>query len=296
MKERIGFIGLGIMGNPMAKNTLKAGFELVVYNRTREKMEELIALGAKPAASPRDVGERSDIVIIIVSDTPDVEEVIHGKYGLIEGLKPGTLIIDMSTISPSTEREIAKKLKEKGCSHIDAPVSGGEKGAIEGTLSIMVGGEEKNIERAMPVFLAMGKTVTHIGPTGSGQICKLANQIAVSLNNLAMSEALVFAAKAGVDTEKVRQAIAAGAGGSWAMSNLAPKVLKRDFSPGFMIRLQHKDLRIILDTARQMDLYLPGTSLAMDMYKSLLDKGLGGEGNHALVKALEILAGIEVRK
>jgi 3-hydroxyisobutyrate dehydrogenase len=268
----------------MAKNLLKAGFALTVFNRTRAKMDELVSLGAVGADSPRAVAEHSDIVITMVSDSPDVRAVILGPNSVIEGVRAGMLVIDMSTISPTVTREIAARLADKNCALLDAPVSGGEKGAAEGTLSIMVGGDAKDVQRAMPVFLAMGKTVTHIGPTGAGQICKLANQIAVGLHNLAIGEALVFAAKAGVDPAKVQQAIAAGAGGSWAFSNLAPKILRRDFSPGFMVRLQQKDLRLVLDAAREMNLPLPATALTFQLYEAILARGAEREGNHALVK------------
>src|SRR5512140_499751 len=198
-ETRVGLIGLGIMGLPMGKNLLKAGFPLTVYNRSRGRAEELGKLGATIANSPREVAERSDVIVTIVTDSPDVQAVILGKDGVIEGARPGTVVVDMSTISPQVTREIADALKPKGAQMLDAPVSGGEKGAIEGTLSIMVGGDADALDKARPVLLGMGKTITHIGPNGMGQVCKLANQVAVSLHNLAISEALVFAAKAGAD-------------------------------------------------------------------------------------------------
>lgn len=295
MTERVGFIGLGIMGKPMAKNLLVAGFPVTVWNRTRKRVDELVEEGAKGADSARAVAEDSDIIITIVSDSPDVQEVILGDAGVIKGVMGGSLVIDMSTISPQVTREIASALKEKNVDMLDAPVSGGEKGAIEGTLSIMVGGDAAVLERARPVFNAMGKRIVHIGPNGMGQVCKLANQIAVVLNNLSMSEALVFAAKAGADPSKVLEAVQAGAAGSWALNNYAPKILKRDFTPGFMVKLQQKDLRLVLDAARELNLSLPGTALGYELNKSLQAHGLDREGNFAIVKAIEMLAGIEVK-
>ena len=294
-ETRVGLIGLGIMGKPMGKNLLKAGFSLTVYNRTRKRTEELAQLGAQVADSPRAVAATSDIIITIVTDTPDVRDVILGENGVIQGVRAGALVIDMSTISPQVTRELAEALQAKHVQMLDAPVSGGEKGAIEGTLSIMVGGDADALERARPVLSAMGKTITHIGPNGMGQVCKLANQIAVGLHNLSIGEALVFAMKAGADPDKVLKALQGGAAGSWAFNNLAPKILRRDFSPGFMVKLQQKDLRLVLDAADKLNLALPGTALTHQLYQAVEVQGLGNEGNHALVKALEALAKIEVK-
>lgn len=293
-ETQVGFIGLGIMGKPMAKNLLKAGYSLTVYNRTRARAEKLRALGAKVADSPGDAAANADLVITIVTDSPDVRAVILGERGVIESVRPGSIVIDMSTISPQVTREIAEALGAKQVRMLDAPVSGGERGAIEGTLSIMVGGDAETLERARPILSAMGKTITHIGPNGMGQVCKLANQIAVGLHNLSISEALIFAAKAGADPAKVLQAIQGGAGNSWAFQNLAPKILKRDFTPGFMVKLQQKDLNLVLEAADKLNLPLPGTALAHQLYQAVEARGLGAEGNHALVKALEALAGTEV--
>ncbi len=295
MDQHVGLIGLGIMGKPMGKNILKAGFPLTVWNRTRSRADELQALGATMANSPREVAARSDIIITIVSDSPDVQEVILGENGVIHGVKPGSVVVDMSTISPQVTREIARTLKDKGVEMLDAPVSGGEKGAIEGTLSIMVGGDAAVLERVRPVFNAMGKRIVHIGENGMGQVCKLANQIAVVLNNLSMSEALVFAAKSGADPAKVLEAIQAGAAGSWALNNYAPKILKRDFSPGFMVSLQQKDLKLVMEAARDLNLSLPGTALTYELQKALQAWGLEREGNFAVVKVLEKMAGVEVK-
>lgn len=291
---RVGFVGLGIMGKPMAKNLIKAGFPLTVYNRTASRAEEFKSLGAQVAESPRGAAANADVVITIVTDSPDVRAVILGEGGVIEAVRPGSIVIDMSTISPQVTREIAEALKAKQAQMLDAPVSGGEKGAIEGTLSIMVGGEAETLERVRPVLMAMGKTITHIGPNGMGQVCKLANQIAVGLHNLSISEALIFAEKAGADPARVMQAIQGGAGNSWAFQNLAPKIIRRDFSPGFMVKLQQKDLRLVLDAADKLSLPLPGTALTHQLYQAVEARGLGDEGNHSLVKALEALAGTNV--
>ncbi len=295
MPEKIGLIGLGIMGKPMGKNLLKAGFPLTVWNRTHARMDELVALGAHGAASPQEVAENSDIIITIVSDSPDVQEVVLGANGVIHGARAGSVLVDMSTISPQVTREIAAALQEKGVEMLDAPVSGGEKGAVEGTLSIMVGGDAAVLERVRPAFEAMGKRIVHIGGNGMGQVCKLANQIAVVLNNLAMSEALVFAAKAGADVSKVLEAISAGAAGSWALNNYAPKILRRDFSPGFMVSLQQKDLNLVMEASRAMNLSLPGAALTFELQKALQAWGLEREGNYALIKVIEQLAGVEAK-
>lgn len=295
MTERVGFIGLGIMGKPMALNLLKAGFPVTVWNRSPERQEQVVAAGAQRANSPREVAEQSDIIVTIVSDSPDVQQVVLGEAGVIHGVRAGSVVVDMSTISPQVTREIAAALKAKGADMLDAPVSGGEKGAIEGTLSIMVGGDAAVVERVRPAFNAMGKRIVHIGENGMGQVCKLANQIAVALNNLSMSEALVFAEKAGADPAKVLEALQAGAAGSWALNNYAPKILRRDFSPGFMVSLQQKDLRLVLEAARELKLSLPGTALSYELYKAVQAQGLDREGNLALIKAIEALAGVQVQ-
>lgn len=294
MSEHIGLIGLGIMGKPMGKNLLKAGFTLTVWNRTIARADELKEMGARVANSLQEVAENSDIIITMVSDSPDVQQVIMGDAGVIHGARAGSVVVDMSTISPQVTREIAAALKEKGVDMLDAPVSGGEKGAIEGTLSIMVGGDAAVLERVRPAFNAMGKRIVHIGENGMGQVCKLANQIAMVLNNLAMSEALVFAAKSGADVGKVLEAISAGAAGSWALNNYAPKILRRDFSPGFMVSLQQKDLNLVMQAARDMNLSLPGTALTYELQKALQAWGLEREGNFAVVKVIEKMAGVEV--
>ncbi|MCS6840625.1 MAG: NAD(P)-dependent oxidoreductase [Roseiflexus sp.] len=293
-RERVGFIGLGIMGRGMARNILKAGFPLRVWNRTASRMDELTAEGAEPASSPSDLAFHSDIIITCVSDTPDVEHVILGDSGVIHGARPGSLVIDMSTISPQATQRIAARLAERHVHMLDAPVSGGSEGAARGTLSIMVGGDATQFERALPVFQAMGKTITHLGPIGAGQTTKLVNQILVVGHALAMSEALLFAQASGVDLRKVLEAVASGAAGSWMLSNRGPQILARDWRPGFTIDLQQKDLRLVLQEADRLGVPLPGTALIHQLYRTLQARGLGHEGNHALIKALENLAGIEV--
>jgi len=295
MQNRIGFVGLGIMGKPMARNLLKAGYALTVYSRRRETVEALIAEGAQGAYSPREVGERSTVVITMVTDTPDVQQVVLGSDGLLSSLPSGGTIIDMSTISPTATREIAVATQTKGIHFLDAPVSGGEGGAIAGTLSIMVGGQASVFNTCLPILQAMGKNIIHVGPSGSGQLVKLCNQIAVAVTNLAMSEALIFAAKAGVNLEHMHQAISGGAAGSWQLSNLAPRVFQRDFAPGFMVKLQQKDLRLVLQEADRLQLALPATSLVHNLFKALESMGAENEGTQALVKVLERLAQVEVK-
>jgi 3-hydroxyisobutyrate dehydrogenase len=294
MTERVGFIGLGIMGQGMARNLLKAGFPLRVWNRTASKAQPLIDEGAAAGASPADVAAHSDIVVTCVSDTPDVEAVLLGENGVIHGAKPGTLVVDCSTISPQVTREIAAKLAEQGIHMLDAPVSGGSEGAAKGTLSIMAGGEPDQFARAKPVLQAMGKTITHIGPVGTGQIVKLVNQVLVVGNCLAMCEALLLAQAGGVDLQKTFDAISQGAAGSWMFTNRAPQIMRRDWRPGFMIALQQKDLRLVLDAADELGVPLVGTSLIFNLYRTLEARGIEQEGNHALIKALEALAGFEV--
>lgn len=294
MDKRIGFIGLGIMGKPMALNLLKAGYQVTVYNRTASKTEQLVLQGAEKVNSPREVAEKSTVIITIVSDTPDVESVILGKNGVIEGIKAGSVVIDMSTISPEATRRIAERLKEKGAYMLDAPVSGGEQGAINGTLSIMVGGETEIFERCKPILQAMGKNIIHVGSSGMGQTVKLVNQILVAGTLCAVAEALIFAQKSGVDLEKAIDAVKGGAASSWQLVNLAPRIIKRDFQPGFMIDLMQKDLNLVMRTADEMKVPLPVTSLVHQMYYSLQSAGEGKSGTQALVKTLERLSGVQV--
>ncbi len=294
--ERIGFIGLGIMGKPMAHNLLKAGYSLTVYNRSDGPVEELVAAGATAAASPQAVAANADVVVTIVTDTPDVQQVLLGENGVIHTVAQDAVVIDMSTISPTATREIVRSIQEKGASMLDAPVSGGEGGAIAGALSIMVGGEEAVFNRCLPIFETLGKNIVHVGQSGAGQLTKLCNQIAVAVTNLAMSEALIFGAKSGLDLKKMQHAIQGGAAGSWQLSNLAPRVLERDFAPGFMVKLQQKDLRLVLQEADRLKLSLPATSLVHHLFHALESQGAGDEGTQALVKVLEQLAGVEVKQ
>jgi 2-hydroxy-3-oxopropionate reductase len=295
--ERVGFVGTGIMGAPMARNAMKSGFAVTATNRTLSRAEPLAKDGATVVKTPREVAERSDIVVTMVPNTPDVEAAVFGPDGVAAGAREGLLLIDMSTISPAATREFADRAaKNRPPFHtLDAPVSGGELGAIEARLSIMIGGDATDVKRAMPLFEALGKTIVHIGDHGAGQACKLANQIAVALNNLGVSEALVFAASQGIDLEKTRQVIAGGAGSSWAMQNYAPKMLAGDFRPGFMIDLQQKDLRIVLDNAFADHISVPGAALVHELYNALQKDGGGREGNHALIKVIERLSKIEAR-
>lgn len=295
--ERVGFVGTGIMGAPMARNAMKAGFAVTVTNRTLVRAESLAKDGATVVKTPREVAERSDIVVTMVPNTPHVEAAVFGPDGVAVGAREGLLLIDMSTISPSATREFAERAAKNRPPFrtLDAPVSGGEPGAIEARLSIMIGGDAADVKRATALFEALGKTIVHIGDHGAGQACKLANQIAVALNNLGVSEALVFAASQGIDLEKTRQVIAGGAGSSWAMQNYAPKMLAGDFRPGFMVDLQQKDLRLVLDHAFADHLSLPGAALVHELYNALQRDGGGREGNLALIKVIERLSGIEAR-
>lgn len=294
MHEKIGFIGLGIMGQGMARNLLKAGFPLRVWNRTHTKTETLVAEGAVAATSPADVAAHCDIILTCVSDTPDVEAVLLHENGVIYGAAAGNLVIDCSTISPQATHRFAGILAQKGVHMLDAPVSGGSEGAAKGTLSIMVGGEATEFERALPVLQAMGKTITHVGPTGAGQMVKLVNQILVVVTMMGVSEALLFAQAGGLDLGKVLTAVSGGAAGSWMLANRGPQVIQRDWRPGFTIDLQQKDLRLVLETADALGVPALATSTVFNLYRTLQQQGLGAEGNHALVKALENLAGFEV--
>ncbi len=294
MSETVGFIGLGIMGRGMARNLLKAGFDVCVWNRTASRMTPLAEAGAHTATTPADLAARCDIIIICVSDTPDVVAVVLGEQGVIHGVKEGALVVDMSTISPQTTHEIAARLHEKGVPMLDAPISGGSEGAANGTLSIMVGGEAAQVERAMPYLEAMGKAITHVGGQGAGQTVKLVNQILVVGTMLAVSEALLFAQAGGLDLQKTLAAVEKGAAGSWMLSNRGSQAIVRDWQPGFTIDLQQKDLRLVLEAADQFGVPLMGTNTCFHLYRTLQAQGLGHEGNHAMIKALEHLAGFEV--
>lgn len=291
---RVGFVGLGIMGQGMARNLLRAGFDLVVWNRTAARMDPLEADGARPASDPADVARQVDATLVCVSDTPDVEAVVDGPDGLLAGAPTGALIVDTSTISPDATRAFAARAAESGVDWLDAPVSGGSEGAERGTLSIMVGGEPAAFARAAPLFAAIGDTVTHVGPAGSGQATKLVNQILVTTTMLGVSEALVFAQAQGLDLDATINAVVGGAAGSWMLANRAPQVVARDWRPGFTIDLQQKDLRLVLEAADAVGAPLLATATVAQLYRTLQRAGLGGDGNHALVRAVERLAGFEV--
>ncbi len=293
-RPRIGFIGLGIMGAPMVRNVLRAGFEVAAWNRSTARLDAAVVDGAVRGESPAEVASRVEIVITCVTASADVEAVILGPGGVIEGVRAGALVVDMSTISPDVTRRIGAALEERGATLLDAPVSGGEQGAIAGTLSIMVGGDAEALERARPVLEAMGRTITHCGPSGARQTVKLCNQIAVVLNNLAMAEALLFCSASGVDPSVMLAAITQGAAGSWQLSNLGPRVVARDFAPGFKVMLQQKDLRLALEAAEALRLPLPGTAMVHQLFASVEATHGGEVGTQALVRALEALSGVEV--
>ena len=293
---KTGFIGLGIMGKPMAKNLLKAGHRLVVFDTNAAPMKELAAAGAETAASPKEVAEKCDVVVTMLPNSPHVKAVVLGPRGVIEGAGPGKTVIDMSSIAPLASREIASLLAEKGVEMLDAPVSGGEPKAIDGTLSVMVGGKKDVFERCYPVMKAMAASVVRVGDTGAGNVAKLANQIVVALNIAAMSEALVFAAKAGVQPDLVYQAIRGGLAGSTVLDAKAPLVMDRKFSPGFRVNLHIKDLGNALETSREIGVPLPLTAAVMEMMQALKVDGLGDADHCSLVRHYEKMAHIEVKR
>jgi len=295
-QTQIGFIGLGIMGAPMAQNLLKAGYSLNVYNRSdRPRVQEVVDAGGVRVDTPKAAAEGADVIISIVTDTPDMEEVLLGADGAIHGAREGAIVIDMSTVSPKTTQEVAVALKERGVEMLDAPVSGGDVGAINGTLSIMIGGAQAVFDECLPVFEAMGQNINLIGGNGAGQTTKLCNQIAVAVNNMAMAEALMLAAASDLDVQKVIDAISGGAAGSWQLSNLGPRIAAGDFDPGFMVYLQQKDLRLVLGAANDIKLALPAVSMAHQFFNIVERAGCGEEGTQALIKAYEAQAGKEAR-
>ena len=291
---RVGYIGLGLMGASMARNLMKAGHALTVHNRSRAIVDQLAREGATPAASPRAVAEGSDFVFTNLPDSPDVEGVVLGKDGIIEGARAGMIYIDNSTIKPETARRLAAELAQVGVMALDAPVSGGDIGARQGTLSIMVGGPKAAYERAMPLFEAMGKTIVWVGESGAGQIAKAANQVVVAGTMVAMAEALVLAQKAGVEPARVVQAISRGAAQCWALDTKPPKLFKRDLAPGFKAYMQAKDLKIVIDTGRTYNTPLPLTAVAHQLYEAMVSMGNGDLDNSAVITVLEALAGVTV--
>jgi 2-hydroxy-3-oxopropionate reductase len=292
----IGFIGLGIMGKPMSKNLLKAGYELIVLDKNKSAESEVAAAGARTAGSPRAVAEQTDVIITMLPNSPHVKEVVLGEGGVIEGARKGAVVIDMSSIAPLVSREIAEKLAAKGVEMLDAPVSGGEPKAIDGTLSVMVGGKKDIFEKCYPVMKAMAGSVVLTGDIGAGNITKLANQIIVALNIAAMSEALVLAEKAGVEPDLVYQAIRGGLAGSTVLDAKAPLVMDRKFNPGFRINLHIKDLANVLETSHEIGVPLPLTAAVMEMMQALKVDGCGDDDHCSLVKHYEKLAKVEVKR
>lgn len=291
---RVGYIGLGLMGRSIAGNILKSGFPLVVHNRSQAAVDELTAAGAKSARSPKEVAEQVDVIFTNLPDSPDVEKVALGENGIIHGAHTGLIVVDNSTIKPASARMIAQKLKEKGVFSLDAPVSGGDIGARNATLTIMVGGEVEALEKVMPVFQAMGKTITHVGDAGAGQVAKAANQIMVAAQMVAMGELLVFSKKAGVDPRKVVDAIKAGAAQCWTLDVKPPRLFDGNRTPGFKAYMQLKDMNIILDTAKEFDIPLSGAAENTRLFQQMIELGMGELDNSAVVGVIEKLAGIGI--
>jgi 2-hydroxy-3-oxopropionate reductase len=291
---KIGYIGLGLMGKSIARNILKAGFPLVVHNRSRAAVDELSVEGATPAFTPAEVAAQVDVIFTNLPDTPDVELVALGKDGIIAGAHEGLVFVDNSTIKPAAARRIASKLAEKGVISLDAPVSGGDIGARDGTLTIMVGGDAAALEKVMPVFQAIGKTITHVGEAGAGQVTKACNQIMVAAQMVAMGELLIFSRKAGVDPQKVVDAIKAGAAQCWTLDVKPPRLFKGNRQPGFKAYMMEKDLGIVLETAREYGVPLPGTAENTQLFNAMLQMGMAELDNSAVVGVIEKLAGIDL--
>lgn len=291
---RVGYIGLGLMGKSIARNILKAGFPVVVHNRSRGAVDELVAEGAAAANSPKEVASQVDVVFTNLPDSPDVEKVALGENGILAGGRAGLILVDNSTIKPASARMIAERFKEKEMFALDAPVSGGDIGAKNGTLTIMVGGGAEALEKVMPVFQAMGKTITHVGGAGAGQVAKAANQIMVAAQMVAMGELLVFSKKAGVDPRKVVDAIKAGAAQCWALDIKPPRLFDGNRNPGFKSHMQLKDMKIVLDTAKQYGVPVSSTEENTKFYQMMIDQGMGELDNSAVVGVIEKLAGIGI--
>ena len=294
MERKIGFIGLGVMGASMSSRLIDAGYTLYIYNRTKSKGDALVEKGAIWCDTPRAVAENADITFTIVGYPKDVEEVYLGRDGIIAGASSGKIFCDMTTTKPSLDILIAEKLREKGAEMADAPVSGGDTGARNGTLSIMVGCSESTFSSLLPCFEVMGKNITHMGAVGSGQHTKMSNQIVIAGTMCGVSEALVYGAKAGLDLEKMVATISKGAAGCWTLDNLAPRVLRGDYEPGFMVEHFIKDMGIALEEAERMELSLPSLALTKQLYLAIKAEGQGKKGTQVLVKALEALAGKEI--
>ena len=294
MTVRIGIIGLGIMGRPMGLNLIKAAYPLSVYARRPDMMEALTHQGAAACKSPQEVASQSDVIITMVSDTPDVEHVILGERGIIHGAQADSVVIDMSTISPSATRRMAETLAKKGIQMLDAPVSGGEQGAIDGTLSIMVGGKEEIFQRVLPIFEVLGKNIVHTGEHGAGQVTKACNQIVIAQTLVAISEAFILAKVSGVDPSKVRAALLGGFAGSRVLETHGQRILDHNFEPGFKARLHQKDMRISMEAAHEMGIALPGAALATQQLNALIGEGLGEEDSSALATILERVSGVTI--
>lgn len=292
MAQTVGFIGLGIMGRPMARNLLKAGYPLVVHSRSQGPVQELAGAGAKAVGSPREVAGQVDVLITMLPNSPDVELVALGNDGIVGGARRGLLVIDMSTISPLVSQKVGKALGDTGVRMLDAPVSGGEKGAIEATLSIMVGGEPADFEAALPVFQALGKTITHMGPLGAGGFTKLANQVIVAVNLTALGEALTLARKAGLDRALTLKALGGGLAGSRCMEQKTPNYVSGSYKPGFKVDLHFKDLGLIMEASRALGVPLPCTAVVQELFNALRVKGQGGLDHSGVITLLEELAGL----
>ncbi len=291
---KVGYIGLGLMGKSIARNILKAGFPLVVHNRSQAAVDELAAEGATQAWSPAEVASQVDVAFTNLPDTPDVEKVVLGEKGIIEGAHPGLIYVDNSSIKPAAARTIAEKLKGTGTMALDAPVSGGDIGARNGTLTVMVGGPAEALEKVMPVFQAMGKTITHVGDSGAGQVAKAANQIMVAAQMAAMGELLIFSRKAGVDPQKVVDAIKAGAAQCWTLDVKPPRLFAGNRNPGFKAYMQLKDMKIIMETAREYDIPLPSATENTKLFQQMIDMGMGELDNSAVLGVIEHLAGTKL--
>jgi len=291
---RVGYIGLGLMGKPMAKNILKAGFPLVVHNRSQAAVEELVAAGAASASSPEEVAKRVDVVFTNLPDSPDVEKVALGSAGIIQGAHDGLIFVDNSTIKPASARKIASALSTKNVQSLDAPVSGGDIGAVKGTLAIMVGGEKETLNTVMPIFEVLGKSIIHVGASGAGQIAKAANQIMVAAQMVAMGELLILAQKSGADPERVIAAIQGGAAGCWALDNKPKNLFAGKREPGFKAYMQSKDLNIVMDTAREYGVPLPLTALTTQLYQSMLEMDMANLDNSAVIGVIEKLSSVQL--
>ncbi|OGO71776.1 MAG: 2-hydroxy-3-oxopropionate reductase [Chloroflexi bacterium RBG_19FT_COMBO_62_14] len=294
--ERIGYIGLGLMGKSIARNLLRASYPLTVHNRSRGSVRELVDEGAQAANEPRSVAESSDVVITNLPDSDDVESVVLGPGGVVEGCRAGMLFIDNSTIKPETSRKIAERLEQAGVEALDAPVSGGDIGAREGTLAIMVGGRSDAFRRAFPIFEAMGKTITHVGESGAGQVAKACNQVMVAAQMVAMGELLLLAQKSGVDPRRVVEAIRGGSAQCWTLDVKPKRLFSGERSPGFKAEMMHKDLNIVMDTARACGLPLPGTAANHQLFRAMLQMGMRDLDNSAVIGVLEVLAGESLRE